>query len=235
MKSVGERIRYFRYIKDMTQEQLAENSGIHPVSIRKYETNKMQPQIEQIERIASALDVNTSALIGYNSSPMQIKTIGDFFGVLMTLFKARALMIAGEKDPKDFFLRRDNVDIKPETMFFKLNPALHSLFDAVVINDFDKGEITKGQFGVDRLGLMFNNLEYAKDFVSWALTYDAFDHFTHADDETDPGAGALKYFSVTLEETELRLLSITTPLPEYGIKPLAAQYVLNENPEDDEE
>jgi len=103
-------------------------------------------------------------------------------------------MIAGEKDSGDSFLRRGNVDIKPETMFFKLNPTLHSLFDAVVINDFDKGEIARGQFSVDRLGLMFNNLEYAKDFASWALTYDAFDHFTHADDETDPGAGALKFF-----------------------------------------
>lgn len=138
-------------------------------------------------------------------------------------------VIAGEKDPRDFFLRRDNADIRPETMFFKLNPALHNLFDVVVINDFDKGEIEKGQFSVARLGLMFNNLEYAKEFVYWATTYDAFDHFTHADEETDPGAGALKYFAVTLEETELRLLSITTPLPEYGIRPLAAQYVLNEN------
>ena len=95
MKTVGDRIRYFRKDRKMTQDKLAELTGIHPVSIRKYETNKMQPQIEQIERIASVLDVNVSAIVGYNSKPSIVRTVGDLTGVLMMLYKAHVLMIIG--------------------------------------------------------------------------------------------------------------------------------------------
>ena len=52
MLTVGDKIKYFRKQRGMTQAQLAELTGIHPVSIRKYEINKMQPQSQQIERIA---------------------------------------------------------------------------------------------------------------------------------------------------------------------------------------
>ena len=43
--TIGEKIKYFRSRIGITQAKLAELSGIHPVSIRKYETNKkMQKQ-----------------------------------------------------------------------------------------------------------------------------------------------------------------------------------------------
>ena len=104
MKTIGERIKYFRKKRKMTQEQLAELTGIHPVSIRKYETNKMQPQIEQIERIASTLQVNANAIIGYNGAPTRVDTVGDLMGLLMTLYRAHVLLIVSDHD-EDFFVR----------------------------------------------------------------------------------------------------------------------------------
>ena len=56
MMTTGERIRYFRKQRKLTQVQLAEMTGIHPVSIRKYEINLMQPQIEQIESDCSCFE-----------------------------------------------------------------------------------------------------------------------------------------------------------------------------------
>ena len=53
--TIGEKIKYFRTRIGITQAKLAELSGIHPVSIRKYETNKMVPQAPQIDRIAETL------------------------------------------------------------------------------------------------------------------------------------------------------------------------------------
>ena len=44
-------------MKLASQNKLAELTGCHPVSIRKYETNKMQPQPPQLEKIAAALGV----------------------------------------------------------------------------------------------------------------------------------------------------------------------------------
>lgn len=62
--TTGERIRYCRQNQKKTQDQLARLSGIHPVSIRKYETSKMTPQPEQLKKIAKALGVNYVALLG---------------------------------------------------------------------------------------------------------------------------------------------------------------------------
>ena len=51
--TIGEKIKYCRKQIGITQDKLAELTGIHPVSIRKYETNKMQPQPPQLEKIAA--------------------------------------------------------------------------------------------------------------------------------------------------------------------------------------
>ena len=42
--TIGKKIKYLREHRGMTQAELAEATGIHPVSIRKYETDKMTPQ-----------------------------------------------------------------------------------------------------------------------------------------------------------------------------------------------
>ena len=67
--TIGEKIKYCRKQIGITQDKLAELTGIHPVSIRKYETNKMQPQPPQLEKIAAALGVSYNALNG--SLPVQ--------------------------------------------------------------------------------------------------------------------------------------------------------------------
>ena len=68
--NIGERIRTIRKNKGITQLRLAELAGIHPVSIRKYETGKMQPQIFQIEKIAKALKVSPTKIAGWEQSNM---------------------------------------------------------------------------------------------------------------------------------------------------------------------
>ena len=74
--TTGERIRYCRQNQKKTQDQLARLSGIHPVSIRKYETNKMTPQPEQLKKIATALGVNYVALLGIEEDGVAQKNKG---------------------------------------------------------------------------------------------------------------------------------------------------------------
>ncbi|MFT9077900.1 helix-turn-helix domain-containing protein, partial [Ethanoligenens sp.] len=83
--TIGEKIRYFREQRGITQGRLAEVTGIHPVSIRKYETNKMQPQPPQIERIAAALCVSSNALTGLDNAGLRLETIGDLMGIIIIL------------------------------------------------------------------------------------------------------------------------------------------------------
>lgn len=57
------KLREIRKAKGMTQEQLAKASGIHRITISKYEAGKVDPKTENAERLAAALGVTVDDLI----------------------------------------------------------------------------------------------------------------------------------------------------------------------------
>ena len=61
---IGKRIRLYRKMKHITQEELAKKVGVAAPTITRYETGDRQPSIRQIRKIASALDVSIDELIG---------------------------------------------------------------------------------------------------------------------------------------------------------------------------
>lgn len=119
--TIGEKIRYFRTRIGITQAKLAELSGIHPVSIRKYETNKMIPQAQQIDKIAEALGVSSFAIAGIENN-IRLETIGDFMGLLIMLCKTHIISIEGE--------RGEDKALKPDTVSFRINPFITQFFNA---------------------------------------------------------------------------------------------------------
>lgn len=62
MSNVGEKIRETRKAKGLTQKELGELCGIAEPTIRRYETGKLNPKFETIEKIANALGVTWSYL-----------------------------------------------------------------------------------------------------------------------------------------------------------------------------
>ena len=119
--TIGEKIKYFRKRIGITQAKLAELSGIHPVSIRKYETNKMIPQAAQIDRLAEALGVSSFALAGFENN-IRLETVGDFMGLMIMLIKTKIVSINGE--------REENGMINADTAQFVINPFITNFFDA---------------------------------------------------------------------------------------------------------
>ena len=114
--TLGQKIKYLRSQLGMTQDQLAQVTGIHPVSIRKYETDKTKPQPAQIERLASALGVGCFALSDLNRDNVHIETVGDLLGLVITLCDAGILQITGNRDA-------DNM-ITPDTAKIQFNPKI---------------------------------------------------------------------------------------------------------------
>ena len=57
MKSVGGKIKAARKDIGLTQDQLAQKSGVATITIRQYETGKRQPRFEQLQKIADALEI----------------------------------------------------------------------------------------------------------------------------------------------------------------------------------
>lgn len=65
IKIIGKHIRQYRKIKGLTQEELAKNSGLSTMSIRRYESGERIASEKILSKIANALGVQLFDLIGY--------------------------------------------------------------------------------------------------------------------------------------------------------------------------
>jgi transcriptional regulator with XRE-family HTH domain len=59
----GLRVKYFREQKNWSQEDLAEESGLHRTYISGIERGRRNPTIQILNRIAVALDIEPSLLL----------------------------------------------------------------------------------------------------------------------------------------------------------------------------
>lgn len=196
MLTIGERIKYCRQRRGLTQAQLAEFSGIHPVSIRKYETNKMQPQPAQIEKIARVLCVNLTAISAPHTQTIQLKTIGDLMGLLITCHKSGILSIQGERGERDILLM-DSVRFVP-------NPLFQKYFS--LVNQDEKEETTQ-------LGSLKFNIPYDvpkkpfSNLLLWEKAYNEYQSLSieFANTENKHIQAALDELKGTLEFMEMEL------------------------------
>lgn len=89
--TLGEKIKFYRTHRGLTQKQLGDMTGIHEVSIRKYELDKITPKKEQLEKIATLLN------IPYNSFlDLQIVTDADVISLLFAIEDSFEMDITSE-------------------------------------------------------------------------------------------------------------------------------------------
>ena len=69
MGSFSERLKFYRAQKCLSQQDLANLSGLHQVSIANFETGKSVPSAASIRKLASALDVPLSSLTSDEQPP----------------------------------------------------------------------------------------------------------------------------------------------------------------------
>ena len=147
--TIGEKIKYFRSRIGITQAKLAELSGIHPVSIRKYETNKMVPQAAQIDRLAEALGVSSFALAGFENN-IRLETVGDFMGLMIMLIKTKIVSINGEREESGM--------INADTAEFVINPFITNFFDA---------KSNRAELSANTLLYYLKNENVLSDILKW--------------------------------------------------------------------
>jgi len=83
---IAERIKKLREIYQLSSNDLAKITGIHPVSIRKYETNKMVPGIEVIDKMCEALRLPRMIFEGIPKQYTDYSYLGDFYQLLFLLY-----------------------------------------------------------------------------------------------------------------------------------------------------
>ena len=76
--TIGEKIKTLRKEAGHTQKSLGEASGTSETTIKQYELNKRQPKIEQLQKIASALNVPVSAFIDELTEEQRIKSTWEW-------------------------------------------------------------------------------------------------------------------------------------------------------------
>lgn len=82
LKIIGDRIRVIRKTKRISQEKLAELSGLHPTYISDIERGKVNASIYCFYRVATALDASFSELVYLPSGKIDKKVEKEFATLL---------------------------------------------------------------------------------------------------------------------------------------------------------
>lgn len=77
--SVGKRIRKYRQLRKLSQKELGIMTRMSEPAIRNYELENRNPSIEQLQKIADALEISYFALANPD--------IDSYHGIMHTLFK----------------------------------------------------------------------------------------------------------------------------------------------------
>ncbi len=93
LESVADKIKRYRKLKEMSQEQLSELSGINVSTIKKYECGLRNPKPDQLLKIATALGISINVFLSY-----EIKSVGDVLSTLIKLDEQTDMKISATKD-----------------------------------------------------------------------------------------------------------------------------------------
>ena len=70
--TVGEKIKYYRNIRGISQEMLGNLSGINPATIKKYEYGIRNPKPDQLLKITNALGISINLFMDFIPSTIKL-------------------------------------------------------------------------------------------------------------------------------------------------------------------
>lgn len=157
--NTGKIIRDIRTTRNMTQPQLADKSGISLTSIKKYERGIVTPKLDQLIKIADALDTSINRFIN-----LEINTTADLFSVLLQMTAQVDMKILADKDSTGKIL--------PERIrFFFANKAFNQKLSAYLSALNQQNELSSFRATLpekeyqDRLALSAHALSEQQDLL----------------------------------------------------------------------
>ena len=98
-KNDGEKIKYYRNIRGISQEMLGNLSGINPATIKKYEYGIRNPKPDQLLKITNALGISINLFMDFD-----IETVSDVLSLLFKLDEQIDMKFEAEKDDNGEFI-----------------------------------------------------------------------------------------------------------------------------------
>lgn len=186
--TIGEKIKYVRKLYHMSSAELAERTGIHPVSIRKYESNKMIPQSAQIERLAAAFHLSPAIFSGLTDMRFDFQYSGDCLGMLIMLYTSGTLIINGERDEKNI--------LKKETVKFTVSPLLQKFLQ---FSEKNKA------LSFEDVNVLIKDNDTLDRFIFWEFMYNRRDELYNAymEEETKKNEKAYNQICNDYDEIEM--------------------------------
>ena len=186
--TIGEKIKYVRKLYHMSSAELADRTGIHPVSIRKYESNKMVPQSAQIERLAAAFHLSPAIFSGLTDMRFDFQYSGDCLGMLIMLYTSGTLIINGERDEKNI--------LKKETVKFTISPLLQKFLQ---FSEKDKA------LSFEDVNVLIKDNDTLDRFIFWEFMYNRRDELYDAymEEETKENEEAYNQICNDYDEIEM--------------------------------
>ena len=97
--TVGEKIKYYRNIRGISQEMLGNLSGINQATIKKYEYGIRNPKPDQLLKITNALGISINLFMDFD-----IETVSDVLSLLFKLDEQVDMKFEAEKDDNGEFI-----------------------------------------------------------------------------------------------------------------------------------
>ena len=163
----GKNIRYYRLMKAMSQEKLAQAVGVGKMAISNYESGKRTPDYDTFRKIAKALDVSLAKLLANSSEDLIIEH--GAFRKHAAISKSQQEVILGKADR---YLGR-----LLEAVSFVGDPALPSIpdFEQTEVNDVEEaGRYLRSILGLPASGPIGNITDILENqgFIICPVDYD---------------------------------------------------------------
>ena len=91
--TIGEKIKYFRNLREISQDTLGKLANINSATIKKYEYGIRNPKPEQLLKIANALGISINVFMDFD-----IETVSDVLSLLFKMDEQLDLKWEGKKD-----------------------------------------------------------------------------------------------------------------------------------------
>ena len=96
--TIAEKIKKYRLIHKMTQNELGKESGIGEATIRKYELGLRNPKPAQLQKIADAMGIPVGVLDDDDIIKSNYSTVADVLFALFMLDSQTKIRILGERN-----------------------------------------------------------------------------------------------------------------------------------------
>jgi len=97
--TTGEKIKYYRNMRGISQEMLGQFSGINSATIKKYEYGIRNPKPDQLLKIANALGISINLFMDFD-----IETVSDVLSLLFKMDEQVAMSFEAEEDEEGNFI-----------------------------------------------------------------------------------------------------------------------------------